>query len=523
MSATANTIDHKELEALIGRVEHAIEHDLTVEASDLQLLLQAIQTLIVLQSSIEDKDITLHKLRKLLNIVASSEKRGSATGRASKKPKKKPKPPAEREVQTVEHHAMQDMQKGDVCPQCSTGKLYSYDPAVFLRITGFSPMHTSKHIVERLRCNACGQLFTAPVSDEVKADGEPSQMYGYSARAIIAINKYFAATPFYRNENVQTMFGTPITASTQYDQCKAIADIAQPIYEALKAQAAQSHHIFVDDTHNQILQAVPIEKPNRNKKGSKLRTGVYSSALLAIDDDVKIMLYETSIGHAGEFADDVLRRRTLDKPPPNYMCDASANNSVSICKVQNSLCNAHARRYFFDIEKQFSEEVAWVLDQYKLIWINDTASEKLEHTPAQRLEYHQKHSKPVMQAIHQWCETMLNDSTSEHYSGLGKAQKYFVKHYKGLIGFCTYAGAAIDNNITEQALKLLISNRKNSYFYKTEEGAKTAHILISILATCHQNKINAFQYLVWVQQHRREIQVDPTAYLPWHFKQADSQ
>jgi len=39
------TIDRNELDSLILRVEHAIEHDLAIEAEDLRLLLQAIQTL----------------------------------------------------------------------------------------------------------------------------------------------------------------------------------------------------------------------------------------------------------------------------------------------------------------------------------------------------------------------------------------------------------------------------------------------------------------------------------------------
>jgi hypothetical protein len=43
--------------------------------------------------------------------------------------------------------------------------------------------------MERLRCNTCGAYFTADLPDEVKADGDVNQKYGYSARSIMAIAK----------------------------------------------------------------------------------------------------------------------------------------------------------------------------------------------------------------------------------------------------------------------------------------------------------------------------------------------
>jgi len=428
------TIDRNELDSLILRVEHAIEHDLAIEAEDLRLLLQAIQTLAHLQTSLEDKDTTLFKMKKLLGLAASTERNtnGAQAKRKSgtKKPRKKPAAREERIPQTIEHHEMTDLAKGETCPSCDIGKLYSYQPAELLRITGLSPLSTTKHIAERLRCNACGELFTAKLSDEVLADGHSNQMYGHSARAILAINKYFAATPFYRVENIQKLFGTPVTASTQYDQCEAVAFACEPILEALQKAAAQAPSILVDDTHNKIIMKEAVVKPNRTKKGSKLRIGVYSSGLLAKYDTHDIILYNTDIGHAGEMADSILQHRDESRPPPNYMGDASSNNAVTVCMVQKSLCNAHARRQFFDVEHHFPDEVSWLLDEYEKVWHHNKESDMF--TPVKRLEYHRTHSQPVMDSILAWCEKSLSGQDAEHYSGLAKAQKYFIKHFEGL-------------------------------------------------------------------------------------------
>ena len=355
------------------------------------------------------------------------------------------------------------------------------------------------------------------------ADGDANQMYGFTARALLAINKYFAATPFYRIENMQELFGTPITASTQYDQCAAVAFACEPIYEALLKTAAQASSISVDDTHNKILQKEAKLKPNRTKKGETLRSGVYSSCMIACNGQHYIIIYNTDIGHSGELADAVLKHRDEEKPPPNYMGDASSNNTVTVCVVQRSLCNSHARRQFYDIENNYPDEVGWLLEQYGKVWHHDTESEDLGHTPAERLSYHKEHSSPTMEKIRQWCEESLSTEDAEHYSGLGKAQKYFLKHYDGLTGFCQFEGALIDNNQTEQALKLIIRSRKNSMFYKSEKGAEVANILTSVVATCAQNNVNAFEYLVWIQQNRVALKANPELYLPWHFKSSSQQ
>ena len=99
----------------------AIEHELSLDVADLQLLLCAISTLVNLQSHIEDQNMTLLKLRKLLGMVKSSEKRQSSHRRSkdkalsenSKPPRKKiTKADVERKT---EHHTFEILKKDDVC------------------------------------------------------------------------------------------------------------------------------------------------------------------------------------------------------------------------------------------------------------------------------------------------------------------------------------------------------------------------------------------------------------------------
>ena len=73
MTQEFTDIDSEELDGLIQRVQEATEHNLALSPQDCQVLLKALKTLAALQERLSDNDITLHKLRKLVGMVRSSE------------------------------------------------------------------------------------------------------------------------------------------------------------------------------------------------------------------------------------------------------------------------------------------------------------------------------------------------------------------------------------------------------------------------------------------------------------------
>jgi hypothetical protein len=87
-----------------------------------------------------------------------------------------------------------------------------------LRVTGHSRFEAEQHIVEQLRCNACQQIYKAPLPESVLEDGDGTQMYGHSARTLMAIDKFFSGVPYYHQGNLAHIFGHVISASTLFDQ-----------------------------------------------------------------------------------------------------------------------------------------------------------------------------------------------------------------------------------------------------------------------------------------------------------------
>lgn len=515
-------ISEKELDALIERVRKAKEDNLSLTAEDMELVLEMLLNFAQLQEQLADSDITLYKLKKLAGLVKGSE-RGkqpkSEVNLDKKKPVKldrqiKEKPEIEHKIC---HHNLVELAKGDVCPNCGKGKLYKYEPSVTVRISGSSPLISTKHIRERLRCNLCSEYYTANLPAEVIEDGGEKNQYTYSAKAIMAIYRYFGGMPLHRQENLSHLLGVPISASTIFEQVEKVSDTGNVIFNYLKKLAANAESYQLDDTKNKIIDSGKEMIPDRRTGKLKERSGVYTSGLISVVDNKKIVLFNTNIGHAGEFIDEILKNRKANAPPPVIMSDAlSWNRPKVINDYHLSFCNAHARREFYDLYDNFPEKVDWLLEKYALIWSNeDNCRNK---NSEERLIFHQEHSLPVMSEMKLWSENLLETKKVEENSAMGKAIKYFLKNFEELTAFCRIINAKIDNNEMESMLKLVIRGRKNSLFFKTQHGADIADVLTSLIATCQKQSVNSFKYLTELQKYSEKVRLNPEKWLPWNYK-----
>ncbi len=70
-------------------------------------------------------------------------------------------------------------------------------------------------------------------------------------------------------------------------------------------------------------------------------------------------------------------------------------------------------------------------------------------------------------------------------------------------------------NVCERALKKDALHRKNSLFYKTENGARVRDLFMSLIHTCELSNANPFDYLTQLQQHAGEPARHPSQWMPW--------
>lgn len=257
---------------------------------------------------------------------------------------------------------------------------------------------------------------------------------------------------------------------------------------------------------------------NSTKDASE-RTGVFTSGIVATKEGRKIALFFTGHQHAGENLAGVLRGRAADLRTPIQMCDALSRNLPKELKVIVSNCIAHARRRYVKVVENFPDECRYVLETLAKVYKNDETTREEKMSPEERLRFHQAESGPVMEELHQWLTRQIEERKIEPNSGLGDAISYSLDHWAKLTRFLEVAGAPLDNNVAERALKKAIIHRNNSLFFKTQYGAQVGDAFMSLIYTCQLSGEDPFDYLNELQRHSKELAANPREWMPWNYRE----
>jgi transposase len=406
---------------------------------------------------------------------------------------------------------------GDACPACQRGKVYPLEPAAMLvRITGMAPLGARVYECDRLRCNLCGEVYTATAPA-----GVGSAKYDASAASMVGLLKYGTGLPFNRIEQLQAAMRIPLPAATQWDLVKSAADLIAPAHQELIRQAAQGTVLHNDDTTMKVLELSHQQRAAAlGEDADENRTGVFTSGIVATGDGHKIALFFTGVRHAGENLAAVLERRAAELPAPIQMCDGLPSNTAGDFETLLANCVAHARRKYVEVAQDFPDEVRFVLETLREVYKTDAEARRAGLDPEQRLQRHQAESGPRMAALSEWMRRQFAEHLIEPNSGLGEAIGYMQKRWDALTLFLRVPGVPLDNNITERALKRAILHRKNSLFYKTLKGARVGDIFMSLIYTAELAGAAPFEYLVALQRHAELLADSPGEWMPWNYKTA---
>ena len=467
------------------------------------------------------------------------------------------------------HVPLGTLHAGDACPSCVKGTVYaSCEPGLIVRLKGQAPISGEVYELEKLRCSLCGEVFTAQ-----PPAGVGPEKYDAESAAMIGLLKYGAGLPFHRLENLQAGLGIPLPAATQWQIVSETAGVLVPAHSELIRQAAQGQVLHNDDTIMKVLalgnpmteavasttqsaaaaatepatpataSAVPAPEPaapvpeplmpttesagdvssptnaesGMNPTEASGRRGVFTSGIISRAVDHTIALFFTGHKHAGENLLDLLKQRCAELAPPIQMCDALSRNMPPELRTIIANCLAHARRRFVDVAGSFPEECLHVLGILKIVYTNDALAKAQQMSPQQRLHFHQARSGPAMAELGAWMDEQIQQRKVEPNSTLGEAIAYMRKHWNELTLFLRVAGAPLDNNVCERALKKAILHRRNALFYKTENGAHVGDLFMSLIHTCELNRANPFHYLTELQKHERELAVAPADWMPWNY------
>lgn len=512
-----------ELRSIISKLQGLTDRERAI----LNALVESYGTVL---GAVRDKNATIAKLRGML-FGAKTETKENVLRMAGKPPAPKEEPKEGEDSKPKGHGRIpasaytgakkveiphESLRPGDPCPvpSCS-GTLYEQEPVVFVRVCGCSPFAATTYEQGRLRCGVCGKTFKARLPPKV----EGGEKFDETVTSMLGVLRYGNGLPMTRIEDLQASTGVPLPASTQWDLLDAGGKKLEPARDELVRQAAQGLVVMNDDTVMKIL-AHTVEERERKDRGEppSERTGVFTSGIVSeLPEGRRVVLYFTGKRHAGENLNRVLAERDARLDPPIQMCDGLNRNVPEEFKTILSNCLVHARRQFIDVASAFPKEVEHVIEEICLVYLHDREAKSL--TPVERLRLHQEKSTPVMHRLRIWMQSQLDEKKVEPNSELGKAIKYSLKRWERLTLFLRKAGAPLDNSLTERILKRAIRHRRNSLFYKTENGAAVGDLYMSLIATAKLAGADPFDYLNDLQRHAEEVADNPADWMPWNYRE----
>jgi len=534
-------VSMEELEEILERARVG-----ALDQEDHRKLKAALETLGFLSLELESKDVSLKRLRGVLfgapteklenvfpNVEKSEEDEGAENEAAEATDIDSPVPESEptkkkrkghgrngadkylgAEKTRIPHHSLEP---GNACPKTAcTGKVYRLpQPAVIVRVRGQAPLGAEVTELERLRCNLCGEVFTAEAPD-----GLGSKKYDETSAAMIALLKYGSGLPFNRLEKLEGNLGIPLPASTQWDIVNATATEIFLAYDELIRQAASGDVVHNDDTTAKILQWMGKrkEKALSSNEDRPDRTGIFTSGIVSTSLGRQIALFFTGRKHAGENLERVLAERVKALRLPIQMCDALSRNTSGDFQTVLANCLAHGRRQFVELAENFPDECLHVLETIGEVYRNDAQTKKDRLSPEERLRFHREHSRAVMVKLRLWFRELFQHKQIEPNSSLAQAICYMKKHWRKLTLFYRRAGAPLDNSICERALKKVIIHRKNALFFRSERGAQVGDIFMSLIYSAELEGENPFDYLTELGRHASELKQNPSEWMPWNYR-----
>ena len=206
-------LDLKQVDNLLKRAKPVLP------AEDYEIIKAMADTIYLLSPSVDQKATAIRRLLRML-FGATTEKLDQVARKNKNPSGKKPRKKGHGRKSAQDYTGAKkvnvpraSLKSGDNCPACLKGKVYEMKaPKRIVRITGNAPLSGTVYKMQRLRCNLCGEIFTADTPEGVGED-----KYDAKSKTMIALLKYGTGMPFNRLENLQQSLGIPLPASTQFE------------------------------------------------------------------------------------------------------------------------------------------------------------------------------------------------------------------------------------------------------------------------------------------------------------------
>ena len=331
--------------------------------------------------------------------------------------------------------------------------------------------HVIEHIRPKYAYPCCqGQVVIA----EKPAQPIEKGMAGPGLIAHVLVSKYADHLPLYRQEKIMERHGVHLSRKTLCDWVLLSAALLEPVVQVMHTELLKSFVVHSDDT------SVPVQTDGKTHKGY---LWVYIG-----DREHPYTVYDFTWtrSRAGP-------QQFLAGYEGYLQADAYAGYDQLYAedKVREVGCWAHARRKFYDAKVtaavQANEALLKIKDLYQV------EREVKDLDDEQRRGVREEKARPLLEAMKAWLDELQIQILPK--SPLGEAIGYALNHWTALTRYLDDGRLAIDNNISERALRPVVIGRKNYLFTGSQRGGRAAAIHYSLIQSAKHNGVEPFAYL----------------------------
>ena len=295
---------------------------------------------------------------------------------------------------------------------------------------------------------------------------------GPSFLADTIVRRWQDHQPLFRLEGIYAREGLELARSTLCGWHAELAELAQPVVDAMFEDALRAPYLCVDAT------GVLVQAKERCR---------YGHFWVAVAPD-KHVLFKYSRRHDSAAVDELL---------PDYKgyLVADAHNVYDHLYKQGSVievgCWAHCRRYFF---KAMPADPARARVALAHIGTLFAVERLLIGSPRKKRRLTRlERSKPAVDAFFAWCDQEADRVLDE--SPIADGIRYARNQRVALQRFLDDPDLPIHNNISELNLRREVVGRKNWLFVGSDDGAEVNTTFVSLLASCRMHELEPLAYM----------------------------
>ena len=304
----------------------------------------------------------------------------------------------------------------------------------------------------------------------------------------LVLDKCCFHLPLYRQHQRLEQGGVHIKRSTLTRLLQRVAEVLEPIYNAQASSVLQSSVLAIDESPTPA-----------GRKNGKMRKGFYW-ALYGDRHEVHFVYAPTR----SQAVCDAI----LENFQGTLLCDGYRAYEAFCEKNPLALlanCWSHARRYFVRAERVEPEKTTWVLLQIQKLYEIEA---KARGKPKKLEVLRENESLPIVNALFEFFKTELERTSLLPSNPFVDAVEYCLNREQSLRVFLDNPEVLMDTNHLEREIRPAVVGRKNWMFHTTEDGARHAGMLYSLVQTCRLHDINPRTYLIDVLQR---ISIHPAA------------